>query len=169
MSDTGTTKAGQEQTYTADNVLNLKVCKLGLEAELLDDSSILASGQPRVVFRFGARDDDLARSKDESGRFGFTNSHDDRSETLNKRFKTVSAKKSSIMGSKCNSFSLSAPFERETACSSDRNKTNLWIVLGVACVKRDRLQIESTIQVDRADNVSEEIVRQSFANEIGEH
>lgn len=30
----------------------------------------------------------------------------------------------------------------------------LWIVLGVSSVQRDRLEVQSTIKIDRGDNVS---------------
>ena len=65
-----------------DNVLNLEVCKLGIEAELLNNTGVFATRQSAIVFRFRAGHNHLARSEDESGRLRFTNAHDDGSETL---------------------------------------------------------------------------------------
>lgn len=66
----------------ADNVLNLEVGELGVEAELLDDTSVLARSKLGVILRLGTRDNHLAGSKDQSGGLGLTNSHDDSGETL---------------------------------------------------------------------------------------
>jgi hypothetical protein len=65
-----------------DNVLNLEVRKLGIEAELLNNTGVFATRQSAIVFRFRASHNHLARSEDESGRLRFTNTHDDGSETL---------------------------------------------------------------------------------------
>jgi hypothetical protein len=66
----------------ADNVLDLEVGELGIEAELLDDTSVLAGSQLRVVFGLGTSDDHLARGEDQGGGLGLANTHDDSGETL---------------------------------------------------------------------------------------
>lgn len=43
-----------------DNILNLEVRELGVEAELLDDTRVLARRQLGVVFRLGTGDNHLA-------------------------------------------------------------------------------------------------------------
>jgi hypothetical protein len=73
---------GKLDIARSDNVLDLKVLELGVEAELLDDAGVLASGQSRVVLRFGACHNHLARSKDEGGRLGFSNPHNDSGKAL---------------------------------------------------------------------------------------
>ena len=65
-----------------DNVLNLEFCKFRIEAELLDDAGVLASSKTRILFALGTSNHHLAGGKDERSRLGFTNSHDDGSETL---------------------------------------------------------------------------------------
>ena len=64
----------QRQTFQPDrelditrpnNVLNLELLELGVEPEFLDDPSVLARSQSRVVFGFGAGDNHLSRSEDE--------------------------------------------------------------------------------------------------------
>ena len=83
MATSQTFKANWElDVARPDNVLNLEVCKLGIEAELLDNTSVFATRQSAIVFRFRASHNHLARSEDESGRLRFTNTHDDGSETL---------------------------------------------------------------------------------------
>jgi len=67
----------------ADNVLDLEVRELGVEAELLDDASVLARRQLRVVLRLGTCHHHLARGKDERCCLGFANAHDDGSKPLN--------------------------------------------------------------------------------------
>ena len=64
-----------------------------------------------TVLRFGTSNHHLARSKDQCGSLGLTNTHDDSGETL-------------------------------------------WIVFRVSCVKRNGLQIETAIEVDRSNDVS---------------
>lgn len=48
----------------ADNILDLEIRKLGVEAELLDDSGVFARRQARVILRFGTSNYHLAGSKD---------------------------------------------------------------------------------------------------------
>ena len=56
--------------------------ELGVESELLDDTSILARSELRVVFRLGTSNDHLARGKDQGGGLGLADTHDDSGETL---------------------------------------------------------------------------------------
>lgn len=67
---------------TADNVLDLELRELGIEAKLLDDPGVLARRKPRVVLALRTGDDHLAGCEDEGGRLRVTNTHDDRGETL---------------------------------------------------------------------------------------
>lgn len=82
---------GELDVARADNVLNLEVGELGVEAELLDDARILARGELGVILGLGTGDNHLTRSEDQSRGLGLTNTHDDSSETL-KRKDTVLAK-----------------------------------------------------------------------------
>jgi len=94
----------------ADNVLDLEVCELGIEAELLDDSGVFARCKLRIVLRLCTSDDHLAGGEDERGSLWVTDTHDDGGESL-------------------------------------------WIVLSVASVECDRLQVESTVEIDSCDDV----------------
>lgn len=51
---------GELDVARADNVLDLEVGELGVEAELLDDARILARRQLGVIFRLRTRYDHLA-------------------------------------------------------------------------------------------------------------
>lgn len=66
----------------ADNVLNLELGEFGVKAQFLDDTSIFAGSEARVVFRFGASDDHFSRGENEGRRFRFTNTHDHSSKSL---------------------------------------------------------------------------------------
>lgn len=66
----------------ADNVLDLEIRKLCVEAELLDDTGIFARGQLGIVLRLGASNNHLAGCKDEGSCLGLTNAHDDGGKTL---------------------------------------------------------------------------------------
>lgn len=66
----------------SDNVLDLEVGELCVEAELLDDTGVLARGKLAVIFRFGTGDDHLAGGEDQGGRLGLTDTHDDGGKTL---------------------------------------------------------------------------------------
>lgn len=66
----------------ADDVLDLEVGELGVEAELLDDASVLARRKLRVILRLCAGHDHLSAGKDERRGLGLANAHDDSSETL---------------------------------------------------------------------------------------
>jgi hypothetical protein len=66
----------------ADDVLDLEVRELCVEAKLLDDTRVFAGSKFAVVFGLGTSDNHLARSEDQSGRLGLTDTHNDRGETL---------------------------------------------------------------------------------------
>ena len=66
----------------ADDVLDLEVRELRVEAKLLDDTSVLAAGKLAVVFGLGTSDDHLAGGEDQGGRLGLTDTHDDGGKTL---------------------------------------------------------------------------------------
>lgn len=121
---------GELDVARANNVLNLEVGKLGVEAELLNDTGVLARGKLGVVLRLGTSDDHLTRCEDQSGSLGLANTHDDSCETLKDKEK----------------FSQNQT-KSEVGCHY------LWVVLGVTCVKSNRLQIETAVKVNSCDNV----------------
>ena len=73
---------GELDVTRADDVLDLELGELGVEAKLLDNTRILARRQTRVIFGLGTRDDHLARREDERRGLRVTNTHDDGGETL---------------------------------------------------------------------------------------
>jgi hypothetical protein len=73
---------GELDVARANNVLDLEVRELRVEAELLDDASVLAACKLAVVLRLGTGDDHLARGEDQGGRLGLTDTHDDGGKTL---------------------------------------------------------------------------------------
>ena len=73
---------GELDVARADNVLDLEVGELGIEAELLDDAGVLARSKLRVVLGLGTSDNHLAAGEDQSRGLGLADSHDDGSETL---------------------------------------------------------------------------------------
>jgi hypothetical protein len=73
---------GELDVARSDDVLDLEVGELCVEAELLDDTGVLARGKLAVVLRLGTGDDHLARGEDQGGGLGLTDTHDDGSETL---------------------------------------------------------------------------------------
>lgn len=78
-----TFQANRELDVTrAHDVLDLEVGELGIETELLDDSSIFAGSQLGVVFRFGTSDNHLSGSEDECSCLWVTDTHDDSGKTL---------------------------------------------------------------------------------------
>lgn len=66
----------------SDNVLDLEVGELRVEAELLDDAGVFARRKLRVILGLGTSHHHLARGEDESRGLGLTDTHDDSSETL---------------------------------------------------------------------------------------
>jgi hypothetical protein len=73
---------GESNITAPDDILDLKVHKLGVETKLLDDPGVLAWSEPWVVFRLCASDNHLARGKDQRRRLGVSDSHNHRCETL---------------------------------------------------------------------------------------
>lgn len=73
---------GELHVAGADDVLDLEVGELGIEAELLNDASVLARRQLAVGLRLCASDHHLARSEDQCSRLWVADTHDDGSETL---------------------------------------------------------------------------------------
>lgn len=73
---------GKLDIARSHNVLDLEVGELGIESELLNDTSILARGKLGVVLRFGASYNHLSAGEDESRGLRLTDTHDDSRETL---------------------------------------------------------------------------------------
>ena len=73
---------GELDVAGADDVLDLEVGELCVEAELLDDTSVLARSELRIILGLGTSDDHLARGKDQSSGLGLADTHDDSGETL---------------------------------------------------------------------------------------
>ena len=116
-----------------DNVLNLEVRELSVEPELLDDARVLARGKLAVVLALCAGHHHLARSEDECRGLGLTNAHNDGSETLIAQALLAQAFRTLGATPKC--------------------KMYLWVVLGIAGVQRNRLEVQTTVEVDGCDNV----------------
>jgi len=66
----------------ADDVLDLEVGELRVEAELLDDTSVLARRELRVILALCTGHNHLAGGEDECSGLRLTNAHDDSRETL---------------------------------------------------------------------------------------
>jgi hypothetical protein len=73
---------GEFDIAGAHDVLDLEIRKLGVEAQLLDDSGILAGSELRNILRLGAGHDHLARGEDQGGGFRLADTHDHGGETL---------------------------------------------------------------------------------------
>jgi len=73
---------GELDVARADNVLDLEVRELRVEAEFLDDTGVLAAGKLAVILGLGTSDDHLAGGEYQSGRLGLTDTHNDGGETL---------------------------------------------------------------------------------------
>lgn len=73
---------GELDIARTDNVLDLEVGELGVEAELLDDTGVLARGKLGVILRLGTCDNHLAGGEDQSGGLGLADTHDDSGKTL---------------------------------------------------------------------------------------
>ena len=121
---------GELDVTTADDVLNFEFRELGVETKLLNDASVLARRQPRVVLRLRARNDHLSRRKDKCSRLWITDPHDDGGETLLEwtnvgTFRTLRSK----------------------------HGTNLGVVFRIPGVQRDGLQVKPTIQVDSGNDI----------------
>ena len=116
--------------YTYHNVLDLEIGKLCVEAELLNDPSILARSQTRIVLGLCTSHDHLARSKDQSCSLGIANTHDDSRETLLIMFSTLD--------------------DKILQCGQQY----LWIVFRITSVQRNRLEVQAAIEIDRGNDVS---------------
>ena len=130
---------GELDIARSHNVLNLEVGELGVESKFLDDPSVLARRQLGIVFRFRSSHHHLTRGEDERRRLGLTNSHDDRSETLKADMTRLS---------------LAHSRGKSTSHSTIGREVYLWVILGVPGVKRNRLQVQTTVKIDRGDDVS---------------
>ena len=73
---------GELDVAGADDVLDLEVGELGIEAELLDDTSILPRCKLGIILGLCASDYHLPRGEDQCRGLGLTNTHDDSRETL---------------------------------------------------------------------------------------
>lgn len=83
MAGSQTLETNRELDVTrTDDILDLEVCELGVEAELLDDSSVLARSKLRVVLRLCTSHNHLARGEDQGCSLWLTDTHDDGRETL---------------------------------------------------------------------------------------
>ena len=96
----------------ADDVLDLEIGELGIEAKLLNDARILARRKLRVILGFRTSNNHLSTCEDQSGSLGLTDTHDNSRETLR-------------------------------------------VVLSVSRMKRNRLEIQTAIEIDRRDDVLE--------------
>lgn len=75
---------GELDVAAANNVLDLEVAELCVEAKLLDDTGILPGRKLGVILRLGSSYNHLAGGEDKSSCLGLTNSHDDSGETLDR-------------------------------------------------------------------------------------
>lgn len=134
---------GELDVTRTDDVLDLEVGELGIETKLLDNTRILARRELRVILRLGTGNDHFAGSEDQRRGLGLTDTHDNCCETLRERKKDSSATlyPDAIISGKCGIY--------------------LWIVLSIARMQRDSLQIQTTVEVDGRDDVSlkEDIVQ----------
>ncbi len=73
---------GEFDIARSDDVLDLELSELSIEAELLDNTSVFARGEAGIVLGFGTSNDHLARRENKRGRFGLANTHNDGSKTL---------------------------------------------------------------------------------------
>ena len=67
---------------TADDVLDLELLELGVEAQLLDNPRVFTGSETRIVLGFGSSDNHFPGSEDQSGSLGVSDTHDDGCETL---------------------------------------------------------------------------------------
>lgn len=126
---------GELDVARTDNVLNLEVRELGVETELLDDTSVLARRKLRVIFGLGTGDNHLAAGEDQGSGLGLTNTHDNRSKTLGVILFAA----------------VRQPWPRQTSSRDPAIQPVTY--LGVSRVQGNRLQIKTTIEVDRRDDV----------------
>ena len=158
-----------------DHVLNLKVDKLDLKADLLDDARVLARGLPASVLGLGARDHHLARGKDERRGFGLADAQNHRREPLqewqwptNEHAERSGARtragkrKLAGWGTGTRPGTWNQGWEPGTAERRNLGRStafgcqcpHLGVVLGVPGAQRNRFQVQPHVQVHRRDNVS---------------
>lgn len=112
----------------SNDVLDLEVRELGVEAKLLNDTSILAGSELGIILGLRASNNHLAGSEDQGRSLWLTDTHDNGSETL---LSLVRRKGIAMWVSKY-----------------------LGVVFGISRVQSNRLQVQAAIQVDRGDDVS---------------
>ena len=152
---------GELDVARADNVLDLEVGELGIEAELLDDAGVLARGKLRVILRLGTSDDHLAGRKDERSRLGLADTHDDGSETL--RIVLLFLVRTALQKAVEDGNHERRLLSLERSAPGPRLNT----YLRIAGMKRDSLQVQTAIQVDRRDNVPERVSPQPHQLQTG--
>ena len=128
---------GELDVARTDDVLDLEVRELGVEAELLDDTSVLARGKLRVIFGLGTGDDHLAGREDQGGGLGFADTHDNRSKTLGVILFAA----------------VRQPWpDRQIVYGTPQSNPSS-TYLGVSRMQGNRLEIKTAIEVDRRDDV----------------
>lgn len=65
-----------------NDIVNLELGEFSVEAQLLTDTSVVATCKLAIVFKIGASDDHPPRGKNERRRLGFADTHDHSCETL---------------------------------------------------------------------------------------
>lgn len=139
---------GELDVARTHNVLDLEVGELGVEAELLNDTGILAGSKLGVIFRLGASDDHLARRKDQSGGLGLTDTHDNSGETLGVVLQHVRPGLAKLLTTR----SWSKVAQKSCLPRPDRNT-----YLSIASVQRNCLQVQTAVKIDSRDNVPLEV------------
>lgn len=80
---------GKFNIARANNVLDLEIYELGVEPKLLNDPSVFTRGELGVILGLSASNDHLARGKDQSRSFWFTNAHDNGSKALDQLAQSI--------------------------------------------------------------------------------
>jgi hypothetical protein len=73
---------GELDVARTNDVLDLEIRELGIEAKLLNDAGVFPRGELGVVLGLGTRNHHLARCEDQGSGLGLTDTHNHRSETL---------------------------------------------------------------------------------------
>ena len=120
---------GELDITATDDVLDFEFRKLGVKAKLLNNASILARCQPGVVLRLRARDDHLARRKNQGCSLWIANSHNHCGETLLK-WTNVG-----------------------TVRTQSKRDTNLGIIFRIPSMQRNSLQVEPTVEIHGGNNI----------------
>lgn len=142
-------RGGRETTHRADDVLDLEVGELGLEAELLDDARKLARARRESSSDLAPVTTTLPDAKTSAV-------------VLGSRIRMMTAAKRCRWSREVRagaeeggSRALVSPASRDASAVSTRARigTHLGVVLGVARMERDRLEVELALEVDGRDNV----------------